>query len=158
MARAWAEAAGALPCQRAFSIDDRLDRSGLPAVFASGAADAAAAAAGLTARQCGANAFAQFDDGAECPTARRRGRRRCRPTLCSAMYSSMLVGMSCFMESLIWRFSGSMARTCALTTWPARSTSLGMVDALVGADLADVDQAFDALGESARRRRSSSAW
>ena len=47
------------------------------------------------------------------------------PTLCSAMYSSMLVGINCFIESLIWRFSESMARTRALTRWPSRSTSRG---------------------------------
>ena len=32
---------------------------------------------------------------------------------------------------------------------------IGVVDALVGADLADVDQALDAVGQSEQRRRSS---
>ena len=34
----------------------------------------------------------------------------------------------------------------------------GVVEAAVGGDLADVDQPLDAVGQSAQRRRSSSAW
>ena len=47
------------------------------------------------------------------------------PSLCSAMYSSRLLGTSCFMLSRSWRFSLSMARTWALTTCPTFSTSRG---------------------------------
>ena len=47
------------------------------------------------------------------------------PTLCSAMYSSMLVGISCFMLSLIWRLAVSTASTWACTTWPTCSASDG---------------------------------
>ena len=40
-----------------------------------------------------------------------------------------------------------MASTCALTTCPTRSTSCWLVDALFGADVADVNHAFDSFGE-----------
>ena len=50
------------------------------------------------------------------------------------------------MLSLIWRFSGSMASTWAFTIWPTQYV-LRMVDAAVGDDFADVDEAFDAFGE-----------
>ena len=69
------------------------------------------------------------------------------PGLCSAMYSSMLVGMSCFMLSLIWRFSGVDGEHLRLDDLAGAEHVLGMIDALVGADFADVDQAFDAFGE-----------
>ena len=58
-------AAGALPCQRAFSIEERLDMSGLAALFGSGRRVHPAERLRIV-QLCaagGADAFAEFDDG-----------------------------------------------------------------------------------------------
>ena len=140
----FAAGAGALPFHRACSIDESDERS----TFALPLVSAAPKAALPTIRQPIEMPFAQFHRSATVETPGPRVPDTTSPTLCSAMYSSMLVGMSCFMLSLIWRFSVSMASTCAFTTCPARSTSCGwMIQPSIGDDLADVNQALDAVGD-----------
>ena len=91
-------------------MDERDDRSALAEGFASAGAAATLLLRGKVARM--PSPSSTVAPSGDSSTTRPE---TMSPGLCSAMYSSMLVGTSCFMLSLIWRFSGSMARTCALT-------------------------------------------
>ena len=51
------------------------------------------------------------------------------------------------MPSLIWRFSGSMASTCALHDFADLQHVARMVEPALGGDVGDVYHAFDAFGE-----------
>ena len=69
------------------------------------------------------------------------------PVLCSAMYSSIEVGSSCFIPSRMRRLARSTSRTCARTRWPTVRRLPWVLEALLAADVADVDHALDALAQ-----------
>ena len=63
------------------------------------------------------------------------------------MYSSISVGMSCLMESLIWRFSVVDGEDLGFDDLAGAKHVGGVVEATVGGDFADVNEAFDAFGD-----------
>ena len=69
------------------------------------------------------------------------------PSLCSAMYSSRLVGTICFMPRRSAALLGIDFQHLGLHRLPDLQHVLRMIDALLGADVADVDHAFHAFGE-----------
>ena len=80
------------------------------------------------------------------------------PSLCSAMYSSRLVGTSCFMPSRMRRFSRIDFEHLRLHHLAHLQHVLRMIDALLGADVADVDHALDAFGKLHERAELRAGW
>ena len=78
---------------------------------------------------------------------RRSVRSPFRPCWCSPMYSSAVVGSSCFMPSLMRRRSRSSSSTSARTILTGRERFARMIQPFLAGDVGDVDHALDAVAQ-----------